>query len=116
MIGFGSAIVGITTASWLLVTLLTRPTDRTTLERFYRRVRPGGPGWGPLARACADVQPDRGFARLFRDWAAGVVAVYATLFAVGHLLFGGLWTGLLLALLALGAGAVVYLDLTRRPA
>ena len=37
--------VGITTAVWLAVTFLTAPESAETLDRFYRRVRPGGPGW-----------------------------------------------------------------------
>ncbi|HTC24758.1 MAG TPA: sodium:solute symporter family protein, partial [Gemmatimonadales bacterium] len=41
--------VGITTAVWLTVTLLTPPESPETLERFYRRVRPGGAGWRQVA-------------------------------------------------------------------
>src|SRR6185312_471359 len=37
--------VGITTAVWLTVTFLTPPEPDPVLDRFYRKVRPGGPGW-----------------------------------------------------------------------
>jgi Na+/proline symporter len=37
--------VAVTTVVWLSVTLLTPPESDATLERFYRRVRPGGAGW-----------------------------------------------------------------------
>ena len=35
--------VGITTASWILVTLVTRPTDEQTLKTFCRKVHPRRP-------------------------------------------------------------------------
>src|SRR5205085_4303622 len=37
--------VAVTTAGWLAVTFLTPPTDRATLQAFYDRIRPMGPGW-----------------------------------------------------------------------
>ncbi|MEO1183069.1 MAG: sodium:proline symporter, partial [Cyanobacteria bacterium J06636_28] len=36
---------GITTVVWVTVMLLTPPESDETLDNFYRRVRPGGPGW-----------------------------------------------------------------------
>ena len=44
------ATVASTTVVWLIVTYLTTPTDAATLEAFYRRVRPAGPGLGGGAR------------------------------------------------------------------
>src|SRR5436305_13932111 len=37
--------VAITTVGWLAVTFATPPTDRATLQMFYDRIRPMGPGW-----------------------------------------------------------------------
>src|SRR5438309_5728713 len=37
--------VAVSTVVWLSVTYLTQPESETVLEAFYRRVRPGGPGW-----------------------------------------------------------------------
>ena len=41
--------VGITTVVWLLVTMLTPAEPQEKLVEFYRRVRPAGPGWSPIA-------------------------------------------------------------------
>lgn len=41
-----------TTAWWLFVTFLTPPEPEPHLVAFYRRVRPGGPGWKRIAVAC----------------------------------------------------------------
>jgi hypothetical protein len=58
------------------------------LERFYRKVHPGGPGWEPVAAKARDVQPDRslGVSILCAFLGAGVV--YLTLPGIGLLLFG----------------------------
>jgi solute:Na+ symporter, SSS family len=107
-------IVGVTTVAWLAVTYLTPPTDFATLQGFFRRVHPGGPGWAPVARTMPDVQPDTGLGRLTVDWLAGVVLVYCTLFAVGKLLFGTCTEGLLYLAAAVAAGAVIMRHLSRR--
>jgi Na+/proline symporter len=100
--------------TWLLATFLTAPERREVLLAFYRKVRPNAAGWGWVAREASDVVPVRDGLRNLLDWAAGCTLVYATLFGVGHLIFGE--TGLGLALLALAAcsGALLYADLTRR--
>jgi len=74
-----------TTACWLSVTLLTKPEPRAHLIAFYRRVRPGGPGWAKIARS-VEVRPEP-LGRLWLDWLAGCVMVYATLFGVGTWIF-----------------------------
>lgn len=38
-------IASITTVIWVTTIYLTPPETPETLERFYRKVRPGGPGW-----------------------------------------------------------------------
>ncbi|QJB28560.1 sodium:solute symporter family protein [Limnospira fusiformis] len=45
---FGWRIIFITisvTCLWVIVLVLTPPESETTLETFYQKVRPGGPGW-----------------------------------------------------------------------
>jgi Na+/proline symporter len=104
-------IVAFSTVTWVAVTFLTPPVDTETLKRFFRRVHPGGPGWAPIARLTPDVRGDSGMARLALDWAAGVIVVYSTLFAVGSILFGR-WVGAaLFVVLAVGAGSWIWRDL-----
>lgn len=38
-------ITSVTTILWVAAMLLTAPESPETLDRFYRTVRPGGPGW-----------------------------------------------------------------------
>lgn len=94
--------VAVSTAVWLLTTFLTRPEPDAVLEAFYRRVRPGGPGWARVSsRLGLGREPIPGGALSLVNWGLGIVLVYAALFGIGQLVFGHLRTGLLL--LALGA-------------
>ena len=44
--------VALSTVVWLAVTFMTAPEQPTTSSTsFYRRVRPGGPGWAARVRA-----------------------------------------------------------------
>ena len=81
--------VGVSTVVWLTVTLLTQPESPDTLERFYRRVRPGGAGWRNVARRLGfGNDPIPGGVLSWVNWVAGVVAVYSAVFAVGALVTG----------------------------
>jgi solute:Na+ symporter, SSS family len=104
--------VVVTTVVWLSVTLLTRPESEATLERFYRRVRPGGPGWRPVARRLG-FEGDRipGGALSWVNWVAGVVAVYCAVFALGAMLTGSPSTGLLYLGVAVAAFALIQRNL-----
>jgi Na+/proline symporter len=106
--------VACSTVVWLAVTWMTAPEDESTLLAFYRRVRPGAALWGPIAARATDVVPVRdGFNNLL-DWAAGCVMVYATLFGVGHILFGRTLLGSSLLGVAVVAAWIIYADLNRR--
>lgn len=100
-------IVAGTTVVWLLATFVTRPESSATLLAFYRKVRPGGPGWGPLRAAAPEVVPDRGLRWDLLGLVLGTAFVYLALFGMGELILGSrrpaAW------LLAGGAGVFVLL-------
>ncbi len=102
-----------TTLVWLIVTFLTPPVERDVLHRFYRRVHPGGPGWRAIEKELPDVKGDSGFGALFISWISGVVLVYATLFAIGKILFGQYGMGIVFALVAAGAIYMIYKQMQR---
>jgi Na+/proline symporter len=108
--------VGVTTVVWLAVTLLTRPESPETLERFYRRVRPGGAGWRPVAtRLGYGNDPIPGGVLSWVNWVAGVVAVYAAVFAVGAMVTGSRTAGWGYSALAIGAFALIQRNLRADP-
>ncbi len=106
--------VAITTVVWLAVTFMTSPEPEDVLVKFYRRTRPSGAGWAPMARLAPEVEPaGDGLANLL-DWIAGCMLIYGVLFGTGKLLLHETAPGL--ALLAVGAAgmAIIYRDLSRR--
>ena len=107
------AVVAWTTVCWLVVTLLTPPEPMAHLIAFYRRTRPDGPGWGPIAAQAGGPPPGR-LAPLLIDWAAGVVLVYSVLFGLGNALLGSPLVALGCLIAAIVAMAVIYVDLSRR--
>jgi solute:Na+ symporter, SSS family len=91
-----TGIVLLTTVSWIIVTFLTQPNSEETLRNFYRKIRPGGPGW----KAVVDRAQKEGL-ELVKEkdmkWDVptgilcmilGSMAIYSTLFAIGNLLYG----------------------------
>jgi len=85
--------VGVTTVAWLATTFLTRPTAEATLVAFYRRIRPGGPGWKAVPGLDDPAAPT--LQRWPVPWGifcmlTGSAAIYAILFATGFLLQGRL--------------------------
>jgi Na+/proline symporter len=86
--------VAVTTVTWVLATFLTKPEPDAVLDAFYRRVRPGGPGWRHVAeRLGYGRESIPGGALAWTNWIAGIVAVYSTLFGLGKLVFGQLGMG-----------------------
>jgi solute:Na+ symporter, SSS family len=104
--------VGVTTAVWLAVTFITPPESPETLERFYRRVRPGGAGWRQIAGRLG-FGNDRipGGVLSWVNWAAGVVAVYSAVFSVGALVTGSPAEGWGYAAVAIGSFALIQRNL-----
>ncbi len=81
-------VAGLTIAAWLAATFFTAPEKRETLESFYRKVRPGGPGWRPLARLAPEVEPDRHLGSLLTAALLAAGIVYLALPGIGLLIFG----------------------------
>jgi Na+/proline symporter len=96
--------VVVSTVVWLVVTFATSPEPPAVLEAFYRRVRPGGPGWAHVSQRLGfGREPIPGGALAWTNWIAGIVAVYATLFGIGKLVFAETGMGILMLVIALAA-------------
>jgi hypothetical protein len=95
--------VFITTFGWLSVTFLTRPTDRATLQAFYDRIRPAPIGWRRAVNTTGKADPYDNPAASFLAWFLGCIAVYATLFATGYLLYGHTELGVLCSAIAISS-------------
>jgi SSS family solute:Na+ symporter len=98
-------------AVWLPVTFLTRPVQQDHLERFFRRVRPGG-WWGPVAAACPDVPRDD-LRPAWIGWITGVTCIYTGLFGLGYLCLGEFTKGIVALVLSFLAGWVMLICVRR---
>ena len=98
--------VAVSTVVWLAVTFLTRPEPDAVLDSFYRRVRPGGPGWRVVSsRLGFGRESIPGGKLAWTNWLAGIAAVYSTLFGIGKLIFGEISSGLILLAIAVASFA-----------
>jgi SSS family solute:Na+ symporter len=107
--------VTVTTLAWLVVTWLTPPTDDRTLYRFYRLVKPGGPGWKAV------VEKARRDNELLKEntkgWDVpagilcmllGCLCIYGALFATGSWIYGNYgWAVVLTATAIMAAGLLI---------
>ncbi len=97
----------ITTIAWVTAAYLAPQSDRTTLIRFYERVRPAGPGWEPIRKqASATGSPDN-LPQAMLAWVVSCMMVYAALFGTGSLLYGNLGTAAVLVAVSLVSLAVL---------
>jgi solute:Na+ symporter, SSS family len=93
--------VALSTIVWLSVTYLTQPESDAVLDSFYARVRPGGPGWARVsARLGFGREQIPGGALAWTNWIAGIVAVYASLFGLGKVVFGEWTSGIVMLVIA----------------
>ncbi|MEM7796563.1 MAG: sodium:solute symporter family protein [Cyanobacteria bacterium P01_C01_bin.118] len=76
---------GITTLVWVVVMVLTPPESDETLDNFYRRVRPGGPGWR-RQRQRTGVRPLQNLGLETQRVLAALLLLFGAMFAVGGFL------------------------------
>ncbi len=103
------SIVAWSTAWWLAVTYMTKPTNEEKLFAFYRKVHPGGIGWTKISSQLPEVKSDKGFVLMFANWFLGSLMVIMTLFGIGKLIFKQYG----LALLFFGIAAISALLIIR---
>jgi solute:Na+ symporter, SSS family len=105
--------VCVTTVVWLVVTFATKPEPEAVLEAFYKRVRPGGPGWLRVSSRLGYGREEIPGGRwAWANWLAGVIAVYATLFGIGKIIFGEWLAGAVLCVIAVVAFAWIARSFT----
>lgn len=94
---------GITTVIWLVAMLTTDPESDETLDRFYCKVRPGGPGWY-RQRIRTGVPPAQDLALEGQRVLASLLLLFGLMFTVGGFLLLQPLTGWLSLTLAVLGG------------
>ncbi|MEQ8879681.1 MAG: Na+:solute symporter, partial [Cyclobacteriaceae bacterium] len=123
-IGFGQLLswqelvigISITTVGWIVVTLVSKPTELSVLVSFIQKVNPGGPGWKRIVNRAKEegmeVNEPTG------PWKVpygilcmifGSISVYGMLMGTGQFIYGNLLNGFLL----LGAALISGFGITK---
>lgn len=103
--------VGITTAAWLLVTLMTRPEKNSVLRGFYQLVQPASHGWKTFLSQNPDVTPEKGQLPFeIGLMILGCVTVYCALFATGFWLYGNALAGIITTVIAVAGGVIIFIS------
>lgn len=108
-------VVILTTLSWIIVTLFTKPVEEEVLRSFYRKIRPGGPGWKRVVeRAKRENVPLQKEDDLRWDVPTGIIcmllgciSIYSVLFAIGSLLYSETTTGVIFLTVSVVAGMML---------
>ncbi len=98
---------------WLAATFLAPRVPQHVLVAFYRKVRPDGPGWGPIARLAPDARPDGTLGASILCAVLGTVAIWLTLPGLGAVIFGE-WAKATMCLLGAAAAVAAVLRLLPR--
>lgn len=92
----------VTALAWILVMVLTPPESDETLDTFYIKVRPGGPGW-QRQRKRTGVPPAQDLGKDLLRVLAAMMVLFGLMFAVGgFLLLNSLLGFAMLAMAAAG--------------
>jgi Na+/proline symporter len=100
--------VGVTTAVWVAVTLMTKPEPRDKLLSFYRKARPYPGLWGPIAAEAPEVRPSSHAGHDFLNWVFGCVLIYSSLFGAGKWILHEWLPGSLYIVAALVSAYAIY--------
>lgn len=101
---------------WVVATFVTAPEPDSRLEAFYRKVRPDGPGWGPVAARAPEVERDGLLGRGILCAVLGTAVVWLTLPGIGAIIFGETMTAVLCLGGAVVAGGLMFYLFGKSPA
>jgi solute:Na+ symporter, SSS family len=89
----------VTTIVWVPATYLTRPDDEDTLQSFYDRVKPGGPGWDRFRRPGDRPESLWGGIGMV---VLSALSIILFLYAMGQLFFGSMGIALGCTVVSIG--------------
>ena len=96
--------IGITTFAWLIVTLLTKPTDKNKLIAFYNLIRPYGFGWSGFVKRHKIINMHHSGDSAMKDLLLvflGVIMVYFALFGIGYVIYNQVTLGFIMLTLSI---------------
>jgi len=107
-------IVLVTTIVWVAVTFLTQPESNQVLQKFYKKIQPGGPGWSKVINEARNENIE--IVNTNEGWSVpsgiiamlvGCVLIYSTMFTTGYLIYGDYANALILLVVAIISGYIL---------
>ena len=104
-------IVGITTAIWMAATFMTQPESKEVLRDFYKKIKPGGPGWSKVVNEAEADNVE--IINTKEKWSVpsgltamliGCVLIYSIMFATGYWIYGRTTPAIVLTVVAAISG------------
>ena len=105
-------IVLITTIIWLTVTFITPADDNQTLINFYKKTKPGGPGWN-IIKKLDNIDNEK------EKWIVpsgilcmvlGCLMIYSALFSTGYFIYGLIFKGFVFLFSTILFSILLYLN------
>lgn len=103
-------IVPVSIVCWLTATCLTEPESQEVLNRFYRKVCPGG-WWRGIDRSL--IKPDRSVfnSSFVISWLAGILFIFGATLGLGYFIFQSYTKGMVCILLSIVGGVIVWINI-----
>ena len=103
-------IVFITTIIWLTVTFITPADDNETLINFYKKTKPGGPGWSFIKKLDnIDNEEEKWIVPLgILCMIFGCLMVYSALFSTGYFIYGFIFEAFVFLFFAIVFSMLLY--------
>ena len=105
-------IVFITTIIWLTVTFITPADDNETLINFYKKTKPGGPGWSFIKKLDnIDNEEEKWIVPLgILCMIFGCLMIYSALFSTGYFIYGYTFKAFVLLFFSIVFSILLYLN------
>jgi Na+/proline symporter len=107
-------IVLVTTLVWVAVTFLTQAESKAVLQKFYKKIQPGGPGWQKIVSEAREENIELVDTKEGWSVPSGILAmlvgcalIYSVMFATGYFIYGEYPKALLLTGSAIIFGGIL---------
>ena len=103
-------IVLVTTSIWLIVTFITPADEKETLIKFYKKTKPGGPGWNKIKEHVTinDKKVEWIVPKGILCMIIGCVTIYSALFSTGYFIYGEIISALIFLLVTIVSGLFLF--------
>jgi len=103
-------IVLVTTSIWLIVTFITPADEKETLIKFYKKTKPGGPGWNKIKEhiTMSDEKEEWIVPKGIICMIIGCLTIYSALFSTGYFIYGEIISALIFLLVTIVSGLFLF--------